>query len=262
VAEATITSTPDAESGLEIYFTDGKGTFYKSTPQMLLLDAKSGATTQKFYRTLEPDGKPTLQRTVPGRYDLLVAGRANLIVRGVAVEAGKRTRVDVKVSNGSLKFGYANDRKRPMVEFEALVNRRFAPGPVIRQRCTAELEYEPGNYYIEVNTTPISRHNIDLEFGVQMEILIPEPGFVQFTNTSPVGSVALYHQLGDRYVRFAGMTLDGRLEMQKMRLQPGAYEAHWFENPNVPYAKETVQSFFIKADKTTEVELRAGGGRP
>jgi hypothetical protein len=262
VAEATITSTPDPESGLEIYFTDGRGTFYKSTPQMLLLDAKTGATTQKFYRTLEPDGKPTLQRTVPGRYDLLVAGRANLIVRGVAIEAGKRTRVDVKVSNGSLKFGYANDRKRPMVEFEALVNRRFAPGPVIRQRCTAELEYEPGNYYIEVNTTPISRHNIDLEFGVEMEILIPEPGFVQFTNTSPVGFVALYHQLGDRYVRFAGMTLDGRLEMQKMRLQPGAYEAHWNATPNVPYAKETVQSFFIKADKTTEVELRSGVGRP
>lgn len=262
VAEATVTSIPDAESGLEIYFTDGKGTFYPSTPQMLLLDAKTGVTAQKFYRLLNPAGKPELQKATPGRYDVLVAGRANLIVRGVNVEAGKRTRVDIKVSNGSLKFGYANDRKRPITEFEALVNRRFAPGPVIRQRCTAELEYEPGNYYIEVNTTPISRHNIDLEFGVQMEILIPEPGWVQFTNTSPVGFVALYHQLGDRFVRFAAMTVDGRPDVQKMRLQPGAYEAHWVPNPNVPYAKETVQSFFVKADKTTDVELKSGSSRP
>lgn len=256
VAEATVTSTVDAESGLEIYFTDGKGTYYPSTPQMLLLEAKTGATAQKFYRLLNPAGKPELQKAVPGRYDVLVAGRANLIVRGVSLEAGKRTRVDIKVSNGSLKFGYTNDRKRPMAEFEALVNRRFAPGPVIRQRCTAELEYEPGNYYIEVNTTPISRHNIDLEFGVQMEILIPEPGWVQFTNTAPIGVVALYHQLGDRFVRFAAMTLDGRPSMQKMRLQPGAYEVHWVPNPNLPYAKETVQSFFVKSDKITDVELK------
>ena len=255
VAEASITSTADAESGLEIYFTDGKGTYYKSTPQMLLLDSKTGATTQKFYRFINADGKPEVQKAPPGKYDVLVAGRANLIVRGVELEAGKRTRVDIKVSNGSLKFGYMHDRKRPMKEFEALVNRRFAPGPVIRQRCTAELEYEPGNYYIEVNTTPISRHNIDLEFGVQMEILIPEPGWVQFTNSSPVGYVALFHQLGDRFVRFAGMTLDGRPEQQKMRLQPGPYEVHWIPNPNVPYAKERVVRFSVKSDQTTSVEL-------
>jgi len=256
VAEAAITSTPDAESGLEIYFTDGKGTYYNSTPQMLLLDAKTGATVQKFYRLLNPAGKPEVEKAAPGRYDVLVAGRSNLIVRGVDVEAGKRTRVEIKVSNGSLKFGYMHDRKRPMVEFEALVNRRFAPGPVIRQRCTAELEYEPGNYYIEVNTTPISRHNIDLEFGIQMEILIPEPGWVQFTNTSPLGFVALYHQLGDRFVRFAAMTVDGRADRQKMRLQPGPYEAHWIPNPNLPYAKESVVSFTVKSDKTTDVELK------
>lgn len=256
VAEATVTATADGESGLEIYFTDGKGTYYQSMPQMLLLDAKTGVTAQKFYRLLNPEGKPELQKAAPGRYDVLVAGRANLIVRGVNVEAGKRTRVEIKVGRGSLKFGYATDRKRPVTEFEALVNRRFAPGPVIRQRCTAELEYEPGNYYIEVNTTPISRHNIDLEFGVQMEILIPEPGFVQFTNAAPVGFVALYHQLGDRFVRFGAMTVDGRLAMQKMRLQPGLYEAHWVPNPNVPYAKEKVQTFSVKADQSTDVELK------
>ncbi len=249
------------ETSLSILFTDGRGKFYASTPQLQLLDATTGKQVKQFYRTVDAAGNPDPQVVPPGTYNLLVAGRANMLMRRVTVEANKKNKVIVRVNNGSLRFRYLGDNDLPtndraVTEFEAIVNIRFEPGPTIRQRCTSELEYVPGNYYIEVNTMPITRYNVDIDFGAITEIDLPQPGYVQFTNTSPKGQVALFAPLGNKFVRFVNLNVTGNPGSQKLQLKPGAYEAHWVKTPNMPYASETIEKFNVQSNAVTEVELR------
>jgi hypothetical protein len=178
-----------------------------------------------------------------------------MLMRQIVVQPNKKNRVTVKVSNGSLRFRYEDAPDRPITEFDAIVNIRFEPGPTIRQRCTAELEYSPGNYYIEVNTMPISRFNTDIDFGAVTEIQIPQPGYVQFTNTTPKGRVSLFAPLGNRFVRFTDLNITGNQTSQRVQLKPGAYEVHWKKNPNAPFATETIDRFNVQSNSVTEVEL-------
>ncbi len=256
-APYTVQVEDAAETSVEVYFTDGRGTFYSTTPQVVLRDAGTDREVKKFYRTVGPTGAPDPQTIPAGKYNLTLPGKANLIVRNVTVPPAKKTKILVTVTQGSLRFFYGGSPSRPVTEFEAIVTRRFAGSVApIRQRCTAVLPYEPGNYYLEVNTVPIMRRNVDLEFGAEIDITIDEPGFVQFTNAGPLGRVQLFHPLGDAYVRFLNTDVTGNTMDQKIRLQPGIYEARWLLNPNLPYPTEKVQRFTVKSNATTDVELR------
>ena len=250
------TSTEDAsETSLAILFTDGHGKFYATTPQLQLLDANSGKLVKQFYRTVDASGNPDPVAVASGSYNLLIVGKANMLMRRIVVEEGKKNTIIVKVTNGSLRFVYENNPNRPVTEFDAIVNIRFEPGPTIKQRCTAELEYPPGNYYIEVNTLPVKHINTDIDFGATTVIAIPEPGYVQFNNNTPLGDISLYTPLGNKFVRFGGLRINGIVNDQRLRLQPGAYEVHWVKNPKMPFASETVQPFLVKSNSVTEIDL-------
>lgn len=255
--EATYTrETEDAkETSLAILFTNGRGKYYSTSPQLQLLDAATGKLIKQFYRTVDANGNPDPQIVPAGTYNLRVVGQSNMLMRRVQVEANKKNKLIVKVSNGSLRFEYFDAPGRQITEYEALVNIRFEPGPTIHQRCTAELEYPPGNYYIEVNTMPITRFNVDIDFGATSVVYLPQPGFVQFTNTTPKGRVQLFAPLGNQFVHFADVNVTGNPAAQKLRLKPGAYEAHWVKNPAQPYATETIEHFNVKSNALTEVEL-------
>lgn len=255
-AEYTATTEPARESSLEIYFTDGHGTFYSTSPEMLAKDPRTGATLKKFYRTVDFTGAPDAQLLPPGTYNILVAGRSNLIAKNVMLGPNEKKKVYIKVSKSTIRFRYEGNPKRPVSEFEAQLGKLFQPGPVIRQRCTAELEYEPASYRIEINTIPVTRFSLDVEFNTSYDVTISEPGFVQFTNTSPVGKVGLFRPVNDAFLRFLNINIVGRLEEQKMQLQPGTYEAHWIKNPNQPYATETIVRFVIRSNEVTNVELQ------
>jgi hypothetical protein len=178
-----------------------------------------------------------------------------MLMRRVTEEANKKIKITLTVGKGSLRVEYYDAPGRPVSEFEALVNIRFEPGPTIRQRCTAELEYPPGSYYIEVNTMPITRYSVPIDFGATSVVYLPEPGYVQFTNAEPKGKVSLFAPLGDKFVRFVDVNVTGNQATQKLMLKPGKYEAHWVKTPNMPYASETVEIFNVQSNSVTEVEL-------
>jgi len=255
-ASFTVETEAAKETTLEIFFTDGKGTFYKSTPQLQLVDARTGKEVKKFHRTVDAAGNPDPQQIPAGTYDIILSAKSVTLSSGVAVADQKNNKVIIKVSIGSLRFAYGSNPGRPVKEYEAIVTRRFDNlGPSIRQRCTAELDYAPGNYYVEVNTLPITRYNLDIDFGSTTELKLPEPGFVQFTNTDAVGRVSLYAPLGDRYVSFYALDVSGNPAAQQVQLKPGTYEAH-FTRSNLPYARESVVKFLIKSNAITEVQLQ------
>ncbi len=253
----TVNTEEAQETTLEVYFTDGKGTFYKSSPELQLVDPGSKKVVHQFRRNIDAAGNPQPQKIPAGTYDIVIPAKSQTLSAGVVVTDQKKNKVIIKVTKGSLRFAYQGDPGRPVKEFEAIVTRRFDNlGPSVRQRCTAELDFAPGNYYIEVNTLPITRFNADIDFGTTTELKIPEPGFVQFTNTTPVGRVALHAPLGDGYVRFFTMDVNGNLNGQKVQLKPGTYEARFTKTPNMPYAQETIIKFLIKSNAITDVELQ------
>ncbi len=245
------------ETTLEIYFTDGKGTFYKSSPELQLVEPGSKKVVHQFRRSIDAAGNPQPQKIAAGTYDIVIPAKSQTLSAGVVIADQKKNKVIIKVAKGSLRFAYQGNPERPVKEFEAIVTRRFDNlGPSVRQRCTAELDFAPGNYYIEVNTLPITRYNADIDFGTTTELKIPEPGFVQFTNTEPVGRVALHTPLGDSYVRFFTLEVNGNLNGQKVQLKPGTYEARYLKTPDMPYAQETIIKFLIKSNAITDVALQ------
>ena len=255
-ATYTVNVEPAAETLLEVFFTDGKGKFYTTTPQIQVLDAKTGNEIKRFYRTVDAAGNPDPQKIPPGNYTLILGKKGNYKTKSITVQPASSNKVTVVVTKGTLIFRYEDNHKRPVKEFTASVRKTFHARSNVFQKCTEELEYEPANYHIEINTMPMIVRNIDLEFGWSYIIDIPEPGFVQFTNSNIIGKVSLWTPLGDQYARFHQMELNGDQQSQHLRLLPGVYEIHWKRNPSRPLEPDVVQRFFVKSNETTEVELK------
>lgn len=245
------------ETTVQVFFTNGRGKFYTTTPQILLLDVKTNALIKRFYRTVDPAGNPDAQTGVPpGLYNLTFAETSGLVVRNVKVEEHKNNKIIVKVNNASLSFEYAGDKSRPVTEFAARVIERNKPegGRIQDQRCTEKLEYEPGNYHVVINTFPQDVRNIDLDFNEKV-IAIPQPGFVRFTADPALSNVTLYQRLGDKFLAFNTLDLKDATSQHK-RIQPGEYQAHYHKGPGGPSASEKVVPFIIRSNQETEVELK------
>ncbi|XZF13218.1 hypothetical protein ACTHGU_15630 [Chitinophagaceae bacterium MMS25-I14] len=253
----TIQTEDAQETTVEIYFTDGHGKFYSTTPQLSFVDVRTGKSVQKFYRTVDGAGRPDPQKVVAGTYDIASLGRAQLLMKNVPIIDKKKNKVIVPIVNGSLKFVYATNPDRPVKEYVAEVTKRFdGPAATIKQHCTSELEYAPGNYFIYVNMLPPFNHNADIEFGSETVIPIPEPGTVRFVNTNRLGKITLYSLLGDKYVRFYTMEITGNPEAQKLDLQPGLYEVHYVKHPEIPYSPEISVPFKVSSNNVVEVLLQ------
>ena len=143
-----------------------------------------------------------------------------------------------------------------MDEFTALVKKNFEPGPVITQPCEQEKQYEAGNYHIELNTLPISRRNLDIDFGTDFIVEIDEPGYVSVTNTSSLGKASLYYQQGDMFSKFYTLDITGNPALQKVQLQPGAYEIRYKDNGVFQSTMEKTVKFFIRSNTVTEILLQ------
>jgi hypothetical protein len=254
-AKYTIQREDAKETTLEIYFTDGKGKFYQTNPQIVLRDPKTNAEFKKFYRTVDPTGNPDPQNIPAGTYNLTVTGKSNLLVSNIEVRPNSKNKYMIQVNKASLRFEYEDDPTQPVVEYAARVKKNFEPGPVNKQLCTQEVEYDPGNYHIEINTLPIDHKSVDLEFGAEIVIKIEKPGYVQFTNTNNIGNIVLYYQLGDQFVSFYKMDITGDQEKQKLRLQRGNYRVGFRKFAGAPTSSQEMKDFNVKTNLTTEIDL-------
>jgi hypothetical protein len=246
--------TEDAkETTIEILFTNGKGKFYTNTPQILVKDVVLGNTVHKFYRTLDANNRPDPQTIPAGKYNIMMAGRANSMVKNVTITANKKNRVIITLTNGSLHFQYKDNPDRPVSEYVAKVSQRS--GSTEREQpCDVDIMYEPGSYHIIVNTKPLSHFYVDLDMSSITSITIPEAGFVRFSNSSKANKATLYAPLGDKFVQFMGVDLNGPADSLKVELKPGPYEVRFTGDPKV--RSEMVIPFSIKSNDTTQVELK------
>jgi len=246
----------DAEQTIvQVYFTNGHGKFYSSTPQIVLLDPVTGNMVKRFYRMVNEAGEPDPQTNIPpGNYNLTFSETRNLVVNNVTVEANKRNKIVITVNKASLSFEYIGAEKRPVKEFMATVTQRNrANGTITNQRCDEKLTYEPENYHVEINTFPRDIRNLDLDFDEKV-IRIPQPGFAKFVAKEGAKSVTLYEQFGDKYRAFHTFPVSDPV-LNHLQIQPGKYEAH-FHMDGPPGLPEKVVVFLVKPTEETLVELK------
>lgn len=250
----TIEKTPATETLAEVYFTDGNGKFYSTTPQILLSDPITGKDVNTFYRTVNADGNPDPVKVPTGKFNLSVIGSDRTFLKAIEISPNMTNKIIITVSNGSLQFVWKDSRnKKPVDKYVAVVKRNFVPQPMVKQNCDTVLPYPPGNYHIEINTLPVSVRSTDLSFGATVVIPIDVPGKVQITNANNLGKVNFYYPRGDKFMQFHQMNIMGNPATQNIEILPGVYEVHYFVAPGLP---EKVLTFHIRSEETTEIELK------
>lgn len=255
--EYTVNHEDASETTLEVYLTNGKGKFYSTTPQVILTDPETNKELKKFYRFVDAAGNPDPITNLPaGIYDLSIVGRDDLLAH-VDMQPGKKTKVYIKVKNFSLYFYYKNAPDRPVTEFKALViQRNTENGKQIVQKCTERLEYEPGNYHIQISTFPEDVRNIDLDAESAGGIAIEQPGFLKITPEVKTNSVTLWQQSGERFLSFYTLELNNpNSHSDHLQIQPGHYQVQYSNGTTNLSSSNRVISFEIKSNQETEVKL-------
>jgi hypothetical protein len=251
----TVETENSDQTQVQVYFKGPNGKAYLNAKPEIEFRELGTNTLKHSFRRLVNNGEPVPQLVNQGNYNVVVTGYTDLYARNVTIQPNKINKVYINVTDGTLTFAYIGNRNRGM-EFNAVVNRRFASDPTIIQKCTDRRNYDPGTYYVEITTLPVSKFSIELTFGAVYEIQIPEPGNLQITNTKPVGLIQLQSVLGDGFATFKTMTIKGNTSNQQLTLQPGPYKAIVPINPSVPQLGTKEIHFRIQSNKTTELEIQ------
>lgn len=243
------------ETTLIINFTDGKGKYYQTAPEVVLRDMRTNEVVHKFYREVDVYGKPRPQKNVPpGTYNLTITGKEGMVWQAIEVRANNKNELDLIVSDGALAFTYPTNPGRPVKEFAARVSMALKRNNVVKQLCTEILPYEPENYHIEINTNPRTVRNTDLDFGLTVYIGIDEPGQIKVYN--PKGFKSEFHYVhGDRYERFQPLDVKGNASEFEFLIQPGRYKIFYITDPLVPNPQPKMKEFIIKSNTITELTL-------
>lgn len=249
----SVQSEDAAETTLQVYFTNGTGTFYRTEPLMKILDSKTHKEVKSVYRNMS-GSEPIPIKMAAGTYDIVIPG-SSATAENVQLAEHRSNKVYIKAGRASLAFYYVKNRNRPVKEYQALVSKRFEGGAVVKQQCSEALPYDPTNYHIEINTLPILIYNVDLNFNEVKLVAIPEPGTVQIRNENDMGRVQFWCQRGDSFVPFYEMDVRGHPAMQHVDFLPGNYQVRYFKQPRQPYQKAEVYLFKVSSAKTTDITL-------
>lgn len=248
-----VQSEDAAATSLKVYFTDGKGTFYRTEPEMIIKNASSGQKLKSAYRNVI-GGEPVPIELPAGTYDIEIPGSESA-AHNVVIEANKTNKVFILAGQGSLAFHYPTNQDRPVREYRALVSKRFEGGEVITQPCDEVRLYDPTNYHIEINTLPPLSYNIDLAFNAVKVVAVPEPGTIKITNTANMGKVQFWYERGNRFVPFHEMQVMGDPARQQEDFLPGKYQVRYFKRLDASTQKVEIIPFDILRRQTTEIFL-------
>lgn len=250
-APVSIVTQKSEDTKVLVYFTNGKGKFYKTEPKIDFYDVNAKKVVQSSFRLVnKATGEPEPIKIQPGTYQITKPG-TYFKSATVKIEANTTDKIVVTVSSGSIKFQYKGNKDRPVKEYTALVSNRFEVMPVVKQSCDELLEYEPGRYHIEINTLPVTMAYIpELNFMQTHIIEIPEPGTMQIVNTGFRGKVQFHYLHGNNFEPFYDMDLNGKPQDQKAEFLPGMYRVYFFKD-----GEEQMKEFQIFTKKTTNIEL-------
>lgn len=242
------------ETQVQVFFEGPNGkTYPKYKPMIQVIDRATKTPVDTFKRDMKGES-PLAQPAREGNYDFVVLGSNNIYANNVRLEANQLNKVYIKVHEGSLYFTYMGDRAK-VVPYKAVVNRRFAEGATIYQNCSDVFYYEPGTYYVEITTVPVTKHVVYMDFEAQYEIQVAQPGSLQITASDARGKVMLQQPLGDDFATFLTTNVSGNPEEQRFEMQPGSYRIIYPVDPKFPDRGTKTKLFRVDSNRETLLDL-------
>ena len=240
---------------IQVFLVGPDGKFYqKAKPLIEIVDSKTKQPITSFNRQVI-NGEPEILPFTAGTYDVYIREYNVARVYNFPVKEKMLNKIILELEEGTLHFVYGTNLKRP-VEYVANVKRRFPAGAMIQQNCDEILKYDPGTYYVEINTLPTFKRSFEIEFFKEYLLYIDEPGTIQIDNTNRVGKIELQCVLGDQFVTFLVLDIKGDLAAQKFAMQPGVYKAIFPIEPAMPSMGKKIIDFKIKSNQTTILDLK------
>ena len=240
---------------IQVFLVGPDGKFYqKAKPLIEIVDSKTKQPISSFRRQVV-NGEPEIVPFTAGTYDVYIREYNVARVYNFPVKEKMLNKIILELEEGTLHFVYGSNLKRP-VEYVANVKRRFPAGALIQQNCDEILKYDPGTYYVEINTIPTFKRSFEIEFFKEYLLYIDEPGTIQIDNTNRIGKIELQCVLGDQFATFLVLDIQGDLASQKFAMQPGVYKAIYPIDPAMPSMGKKIIDFKIKSNQTTILDLK------
>lgn len=240
---------------VQIYFTDGNGKFYWTQPRIKIHNANNNEEILSIKRRVNGQSPEKIE-IAAGVYNFLVSDSESS-ANNVTIEENKTNKVYIRVARGSLAFYHPEEPDIAITQYTALVSKRFDRGsPVVQHPTDTVLPYDPANYHIEINTLPPLMYNIDLNFTSLKMVAIPQPGYIQITNSAPAGQIEFWFRRGGRYLHFHDMQITGNLEDQIREFLPGHYQIRFYRGARYSGGQPEIIPFSIKRKETVSLEVK------
>jgi hypothetical protein len=254
----TTTTEPSSATLAEILITDSSGTPVKASFRLCLRDTVNHQLRYVYSYTFdERAGRPYAQYVLPGMYDIGLEADRMPFWFHVPIVGGMKNAIVLEVPAPGLSFRYDGATEKPVVGYEATIVREDNPLVAYKQACHEERHYMAGKYKVEVNTLPVSRFKVYMDWGTVNNVLkIPEPGMVQVMNTESIGKADLYYMLAGKLVKLREVAIMGDTTAQQLQLLPGAYEIHWWSAIGKSDREQQATGFVVKSNETTRLMLQ------
>lgn len=250
-----IPSNDENQKGsVQVYFTNGKGTYYTTNPLIKITEKNTGKEVYSGVRGIVGKSEPETMEFPDGVYEV-VAVKANRKAE-FTIAKGQTTKVEIVVGRGSLSFRYPGSNESPK-GYIAIVSQRFNPSfEAVDQPTETVLTYEASNYHIEINTLPPLILNLVIEFDNNYVADIPKEGIIQVTNEQELGRIDFYHVTGTGANRFYEMNIYGDPEYQNAKFLPGKYQVRYqITDPDTGARRNRGKEFNIRSNETLNLEL-------
>lgn len=242
-----------APGTFQIFFTNGKGKYYKSMPKIVITDLKTKKEVYKGVRKVLAGGVPEELFLPEGKYEVVSVQSGRTATFDVI--NGKNQKVEIVVGSGSLSFIHPGTKEFAK-GYIAMVSKRFEEAtPATSHPTELVLTYEASNYHIEVNTLPPLLFNIELEFDFNYQIGIPKTGLVQVLNENDLGRIIFYHESSSNFIPFYEMNVYGDTEYQQIEFLPGLYQVRYFAKDAAGKSTLKVKEFKLESLKKLTLTL-------
>lgn len=250
----TASEKPEDPGTVQVYFTNGKGKYYVSSPPITIKNLNNNKEVYSGLRTTDMKGVPESMSFPEGKYEIVSvkSGRKAQF----EIKKGTQTKVEIVVGYGSLSFRYLGTNEVPQ-GYVATVSQTFNKNfKAVEQPTEKVLTYDAENYHIEINTLPPMMLNLDIEFDNNYTADIPKEGIVQIMNENELGRVDFLHFTNGSFFRFYEMNIYGDTENQIVKILPGKYQIRYvFKDPQSGSLRNRVKEFEIHSKQTLSFTL-------
>jgi hypothetical protein len=253
-ASYTVMREPGYASTLSLIITSEDGRIIRGNYIFELRDTATKASNYSYAYGVDPKGAGAEKTIPPGVYDLIDVRTGQPFLQNLQLVRGKRNSVSTKVSMGTLRFQTEGKPEVVVKDLQAKVLPMYADGDTIVQLSSEAKSYLPGEYFIEVNTLPVSRFRVDVDWDTVTLIELAQTGELQLSNPAAVEEISLYRLVNKTYEKFIDLPLNGQTDTT-LSLKPGAYQLRYLQPKlsSKPLARN--KEYEVQAGGVTKLDL-------